>query len=695
MKKNILLLIAMLSFGSANAQWESLNGPTGDGVTGMVKTRGDLLISTYNGIFRSSDNGDHWQIENNAMRGLSIHGLCLQQDTIFAFAGAEDQLFRSQDGGSSWTPISTVNLDLYVFHQMIATDSALFISDPKLQRSFDGGITWEDISFPTTLQYYYSRMIAAGNTLYVVAPDQGIYKSEDQGSTWALLTGNLPKKPSYGFVHSGRLIAGFYSNGWKSYRSIDEGATWTLDQTPGLGLSMTLFGGDEQYIYSISSGELRRTAFDNNLWSQINDDTQTSFLGKSNVPIPHRIKFYAFDNLLFATSYAGVHRSSDHGESWQDIENGLVNIGVRDILLQGKTVVCSGYSGLYRLPPAGHWSGDLSGGTPFIENDVLRLSEVEGKLYAGSKWKLYSSVDTGQNWQAASPFLVDYMTQVIKVGNDLLSGSNQGVWRSKDNGLTWVHSSDGMGYNDGDVFVHPFIWSIAAIGDTVLATGYGMFYRSVDAGLHWETLFSGVTGLRVYNFDHQLFWVADNTYRSNDAGLTWQAVEMNHPDGVNGLAKFDSLMFASTRGGVLVSKDQGYTWTFSDGNFPDSLWITCLSVDNQYLYAGTAGEGVWRRSLLEFTSGVSQTRPQPMAKAVLLTNPVSERADIQVVLQEKSDLNILVLNAEGQVLRTVLLGGKSAGEHLLNVDLTGLPQGNYKIALSANKQVFGMNIIKV
>jgi photosystem II stability/assembly factor-like uncharacterized protein len=696
MKKKLLFLIAGLAFFEANAQWESLNGPTGDGVTGMVKTGNDLLLSTYNGVFRSSDDGEHWQIENNALRGLSVHGLCQQKDTIYAYAGTGDNLFRSTNEGHTWLPIATANLDVYVFHQMIATDSALFITDPTLQRSFDGGMSWEHLSFPTTLQYYYTRMIVEGNTLYVVAPDQGIFKSEDQGDTWILLTGNLPKKPYYGFVHDSCLIVGYYSNGWKTYRSFNEGATWTLDQTPGLGLSMTIFGGEGPYIYSVSSGELRRTSMDNNLWSQISDETQTPFLGQSNVPIVHRIKFYAFDNQLFATSYAGVHRSSDHGENWQDIENGLVNIGARDILLQGKTVVCAGNSGLYRLPSQGQWSGDLTNEFSFYDNEVLRLSEVEGKLYAGSKWKLFSSADTGQSWQAASPFLIDYLTQVIKVGNDLLSGSSQGVWRSADNGTTWVHSSEGMGYMDIDVFVYPFVWSLAAIGNTVLAAGYNMLYRSVDGGNHWDTLFNGYTGLRVYNFENQLFWVTSyNTYRSNDAGATWQPVVFDHPDGVNSMARLDSLMFASTRGGVLVSKDEGYTWSFSDGNFPDSLWISCLSVDNQYLYAGTQGEGVWRRPVQDFTSKSIQAPPQTLANAVLLKNPVTECADIRVVLPQKSKLEILVFNAEGRLLRTMPLGEKNAGEHIISVDLTGLPQAIYKVALLINKQNFALNVIKV
>jgi hypothetical protein len=287
------------------------------------------------------------------------------------------------------------------------------------------------------------------------------------------------------------------------------------------------------------------------------------------------------------------------------------------------------------------------------------------------------------------------MTQVIKVGDDLLSGSSQGVWRSADNGATWVHSSEGMGYIDIDVFVYPFVWSLTSIGDTVLAAGYSMLHRSVDGGNHWETLYNGYVGLRLYNFDNQLFWVTSNyTYRSNDAGATWQAVVFDHPDGVNSMARLDSLMFASTRGGVLVSKDKGYTWSFSDGNFPDSLWITCLSVDNQYLYAGTQGEGVWRRPLQDFTSKSTQPPSQALAYVVLLTNPVAERADIRVVLPEKSNLEILVFNADGRVLRTIALGEKNAGEHTISIDLTGLPQANYKVVLSINKQIFALNVIK-
>lgn len=693
MKTACIILFTLFTCNIVYAQWESLNGPTGDGVSSLLESGNDLLISTYSGIFRSSDGGEHWQAVDNKLRGIDISTLIRQRDTLFAYSAVEKTLYRSEDEGNHWQTVVSSNLITYVFHQLIATDTALFLHDTKIRRSFDGGVHWTELAFPVPLQYYYAQVFVQGNTLYVVAPSYGIYKSEDQGESWILLTGNLAQNPAWGFVFEGGLLAGFNANGWKIFRSFDDGLTWSNDQDPGLSLGFTFFGNDDDHLYAGRSGELWRSLIQGNTWELISD---TSFLAHTNVPIENRIKFYHFQDQLFAASYDGLHRSSDSGESWQELEEGIVNVGIRDVMVRHETVLCAGYSGLYRLPLSGEWSEDLSEQFPISKNLVLRLSEIEEDLYAGAKWKLYRSTDTGQTWQAASPFLIDFFTEVIKVGNDLVSASSFGIWRSADDGISWMHSSEGLGYIDWDIEVHPFLDALIQVGDTLLTSGsQSWLFRSTDGGHHWEVADSIFSGRRIYHFDDQLFLVTNyQVYRSNDSGASWQPVNFSHPNGVNCMARIDSFYFAGTMGGVLVSKDKGYTWAFAASNFPDNLWVSSLDADHEYLYAGTAGEGVWRRHWSNFLTDAADPLPAPGFQASLVKNPVREVATVRLVLEKSGNSHINVFDAAGRMVREYPGPEKMIGEQFLTLNLNGLPAGVYTIAVVVDGRKVGLLVVK-
>jgi photosystem II stability/assembly factor-like uncharacterized protein len=693
MKTACIILFTLFTCNIVYAQWESLNGPAGDGVSSLLESGTDLLVSTYTGIFRSSDGGEHWQAVDNELRGIDISTLIRQRDTLFAYSAVEKALFRSEDEGEHFQMVTPSNLSTYVFHQLIATDSALFLLDPKLKRSLDGGTTWEDVSFPAPLQYYYTQMYVQGSTLYVVAPSEGIYKTDDHGNSWTLLTGNLSQKPAWGFVFEGGLLAGFNANGWKIFRSFNDGLSWSNDQDPGISLGFTVFGADNDHLYAVRSGELWRSAINGNSWSIVSED---SFLSQTNVPIENRIKFYNLPNQLLATSYEGLFRSSNKGENWQELEEGLVNVGIRDVMVYHETVICAGYTGLYRMPLSGEWSEDLSEQFPISKNLVLRLSEIEEDLYAGAKWKLYRSIDTGQTWQAASPFLIDFFTEVIKVGNDLVSASSFGIWRSSDDGISWMHSSEGLGYIDWDIEVHPFLDALIQVGDTLLTSGsQSWLYRSTDGGYHWEVADSIFSGRRIYYFDDQLFLVTNyQVYRSNDSGASWQPVNFSHPNGVNCMARIDSLYFAGTMGGVLVSKDKGYTWAFADSNFPDNLWVSSLDADHEYLYAGTAGEGVWRRRWSNFLTEAGEPLTAPGFQASLVKNPVREVATVRLVLEKSGNSHIYVFDAAGRMVREQPGPEKMIGEQFLTLNLNGLPAGVYTIAVVVDGIRVGLSVVK-
>jgi len=76
------------------------------------------------------------------------------------------------------------------------------------------------------------------------------------------------------------------------------------------------------------------------------------------------------------------------------------------------------------------------------------------------------------------------------------------------------------------------------------------------------------------------------------------------PEGgtVNCLAVSGAGLFAGTSGGVFRSVDHGGSWTAVHTGLTN-FKVSSLVVASSHLYAGTWGQGVWRRPLSELQSG--------------------------------------------------------------------------------------------
>ncbi|MBI2569045.1 MAG: DUF11 domain-containing protein [Candidatus Schekmanbacteria bacterium] len=160
--------------------------------------RDRIWLGTEQGIFRSNDRGESWEDMSHDM-AFSDHGGMFRDHVIGSvaldrdnpqviLAGGNNRVFRSEDGGMSWTTNDDLALDYpYVF--ALETDpcnaqtafGGTFSS--CVFRSTDGGRNWPvqrmlyaqvgDITFaPCECQSVYT------------ASDWGVYLSRDKGESW-------------------------------------------------------------------------------------------------------------------------------------------------------------------------------------------------------------------------------------------------------------------------------------------------------------------------------------------------------------------------------------------------------------------------------------------------------------------------------------------------------------------------------
>jgi photosystem II stability/assembly factor-like uncharacterized protein len=256
------------------------------------------------------------------------------------------------------------------------------------------------------------------------------------------------------------------------------------------------------------------------------------------------------------------------------------------------------------------------------------------ELFTGTTRGLFISTDGCKTWKTADaigPKLL--VTAIVRNASTFYAGTNTGsIFRTDDNGVSWSRtgtfdSTYCMAVNDRFIFagtsrgirrcaVDDTMWvpaegvisgrgisSFAMQDSTVLAGGAdsGMF-RSVDYGESWNAIEDGVVTASpvmalVYHGNTVFASLSiGGVYRSPDNGATWSRCP-GLPSGTYGqLAMLDSTITVFVNDLVYCSVDYGETWQqVNDGL--ETAKGNCFFTAGSELYVGTAGDGIWHRSL--------------------------------------------------------------------------------------------------
>jgi PKD repeat protein len=82
--------------------------------------------------------------------------------------------------------------------------------------------------------------------------------------------------------------------------------------------------------------------------------------------------------------------------------------------------------------------------------------------------------------------------------------------------------------------------------------------------------------------------------------------------------------------------------------------------------------------------------------AVIYPNPASDNATLAIELTEQTALDVVVMNANGQIVQTVAAGDFEAGKHTLTIDASTFAQGLYYTVIRSNEatQTIKLSVVK-
>lgn len=239
MNRYIVTAIALLNIGAswASQQWQPLNpgagGQVQDIVTDPNQANVVYLASDMEGVYKSSDNGEHWhitgQLVNNRVYAISV----APGDSNKVLVGTLYGLHVSTDGGATYelapetenVSIASVAYRPDNTNQIIAApgwrDDNDFIGKfgetanglGQVFVSQNGGDTWQTVTFDSdtsTDRNVYSVVFNPqnGNEAYL-SSNKGVFKSMDAGLSWTKLanpTADRPKSKGLTISPDGKVL---------------------------------------------------------------------------------------------------------------------------------------------------------------------------------------------------------------------------------------------------------------------------------------------------------------------------------------------------------------------------------------------------------------------------------------------------------------------------------------------------------
>jgi photosystem II stability/assembly factor-like uncharacterized protein len=317
---------------------------------------------------------------------------------------------------------------------------------------------------------------------------------------------------------------------------------------------------------------------------------------------------YSQDQTLFIIVRHNLFKSTDGGNSWQRIVNGLDNRG-RLAYLSGNanhnhTMYLSSFiDGIYKTEDGGGSWFKVNQGLNTLNIDLLSVAaESENIVLAvGDNNQVYKTEDGGENWQQIMK-TEDKITAITFAGsaNKIIIGDEQGyLYTSEDGGKNW-HQLEAV-KNSGAVTVIATSADFSADSTFWIGTEKKGIFQTDNNGKSFTDLNSGLTDKYITDLviasPENLYASTWNQgfFASHDGGKSWtkqdggltkdrQADELKLPH-FNVLGVSDSTIFLGSFDGLFKSLDAGNSWqaleTLSLGT------VMALDVSPNYINDGT------------------------------------------------------------------------------------------------------------
>jgi photosystem II stability/assembly factor-like uncharacterized protein len=613
-------------------------------------------------------------------------------------------IFKTTDGGKTWRrtlfrDAKTGGVDLSIdpknpnvifaaLWEAHRTPWSMSSGGPGsgLFKSTDGGDTWTEISknpgLPTGLwgKVGVSVSGADGNRVYTIIENEaagGLYLSDDAGATWKLVNDNRNMRQRafyYTRVNADPVDKDtVYVLNVQFFKSADAGKTTTTIRVPhGDNHDLWISSTDNQRMVEANDGSANVTWNGGQTWTGQDIPTGQFYNVVTTRHVPYHICGAQQDN---STACVGSQANPGAGEgSLPPIfyaagggESGYIAPDPRDL----------------NVFFAGSYGGYLSR----LDRELGQQRAIH--IYPNNPMG-YSSVDIKERFQWTYPIVFS------PVDPKVLYATSQHVWRTTTDGQSWERISPNLARSDPKtmqasggpitkdqtgVETYAVVFTLAPSRQDVntiwAGSDDGWVHITRDGGKNWERItppdlpeFARISLIDASPHQNGVAYLAANryqmgdrkpyVYKTADFGKTWQKIVTGIPDTdfprvVREDTKRRGLLYVGTEHGIYVSFNDGASWQSLTLDLPTTPVHGIISEERD-LVIGTHGRGFY---VLDNIGVLRQATPELTSNPLFLFEPFDPMRgrDRNVTFdyflgKEAPEVKIEFLDAGGTVLRS-------------------------------------------
>jgi photosystem II stability/assembly factor-like uncharacterized protein len=622
------------------------------------------------GVYKSNDGGKTWQhmglTDTYTIPRIVIHPK--NADIVYVAASghewtrnSERGVYKTIDGGKTWQKVLFIDsetgaidlamdpADSETLYAAVWQRTRLKWNDPRngaqsgksgIYRSRDGGKNWQPVNQGLPQAKFRGRIgidvcLSAPNVLYALVdnyeisrqptaeelrspygvPSCGfikgatVYRSDDRGDSWRLVSGQTPEMKKFMERHSNtygwvfgqiRVDPGdaetVYILGVPLSVSNDGGKTFRhLDGMHGDHHGLWIDPANPDYLVNANDGGIAVSYDRGRNWRCFTD----------NLPV---CQFFNV-NFDMAAPFHVFGSMQDHGSF-----RGVVDLGRGRDRIPAVT---------FEYTPGGEGSNHAI--DPTDPNRVysagfygmLSRSDISRSDWGPEKWIVPTAYENEPRLrgQWLAPFILSSHNP------DIIYHGMQFLFRSLDRGDTWQKISPDLTNNIkaelGDI-PYQTLFSISEsplkYGLIYAGTDDGRAHVSRDGGKTWLEIAAGLPAQkwvsRLVASQHRLgtVYMTQNgkreddftpyAWKSDDYGKTWQNIAAGVPLGPVNVIREDhrdpGILYLGTDNAVFISRDQGKSWHVLGAGLP-STYVHDLVVHprENILVIATHGRGMW------------------------------------------------------------------------------------------------------
>ena len=208
----------------------------------MFEAGGKTWVQSNTGTYRSEDDGITWSkdIDLSAIGGDFF--LINDSDWFVTNPCGYPNFGRSENGGATWTDLSSQFFDPYVYRIEVDGLGSIYAQTCKrnaYERSTDNGQSWADLVITDSAMVYVQSLASRSDgTLMAVGDNGKCYRSVNNGSSWEHLSNlNLQIPNQYYHYFYTDPYGAFYLFGLTGevFKSVDSGNSWQpINFWPGI-----------------------------------------------------------------------------------------------------------------------------------------------------------------------------------------------------------------------------------------------------------------------------------------------------------------------------------------------------------------------------------------------------------------------------------------------------------------------------